>query len=158
MFEKMFVFCFSLLFEALRLLASGEFLRYNQDGGHGGRNASVTNEKIRNTRFGTNRGRLPYFFVQSSRRRSLAGVTARRNFVAKNQRTRKPQVNKKKEYPCSRTGFLDSKEIVLSYMAVRMVAALNVPAVCFGFMSYILPEADAASDCLRNCFRRGSSS
>ena len=84
-------FVFSLLFEALWLLASGGFFRYNQDRGH---KASVASEKIRNTRFGTNRGRLPDFFMQPSRRRSLAGVTARRYFVAKNQRTQKPQVIK----------------------------------------------------------------
>ena len=65
-------FVFSLLFEALWLLASGGFFRYNQDGGHRGRKASVASEKIRNTRFGTNRGRLPDFFTQASRRRSLA--------------------------------------------------------------------------------------
>ncbi len=92
-------FVFSLLFEALWLLASGGFFRYNQDGGHRGRKASVASEKIRNTRFGTNRGRLPDFFMQPSRRRSLAGVTARRYFVAKNQRTQKPQVIKDKLPP-----------------------------------------------------------
>lgn len=70
------------------------FFRYNQDGGHRGRKASVASEKIRNTRFGTNRGWLPDFFMQPSRRRSLADVTARRYFVAKNQRTQKPQVIK----------------------------------------------------------------
>lgn len=89
-------FVFSLLFEALWLLASVGFFRYNQDGGNRGRKASVASEKIRNTRFGTNRGRLPDFFMQPSRRRSLAGVTARRYFVAKNQRTQKPQVIRKK--------------------------------------------------------------
>ena len=86
-------FVFSLLFEALWLLASGGFFRYNQDGGRGCK-ASVASEKIRNTRFGTNRGRLPDFFMQPSRRRSLAATTARRYFVAKNQRTQKPQVSK----------------------------------------------------------------
>ena len=35
-----------------------------------------------------------FFFMQPSRRRSLAGTTARRYFVAKNQRTQKPQVIK----------------------------------------------------------------
>lgn len=82
-----------------------------QDGGHRGRKASVANEKIRNTRFGTNRGRLPDFFMQPSRRRSLAVGTARRNFVTKNQRTRKPTDIKKSR--CSRTRIPDSKEIVL---------------------------------------------
>ena len=91
-------FVFSLLFEALWLLASGGFFRYNQDGGRGCK-ASVASEKIRNTRFGANRGRLPDFFMQPSRRRSLAGVTARRYFVAKNQRTQKPQVIKDKLPP-----------------------------------------------------------
>ena len=91
-------FVFSLLFEALWLLASGGFFRYNQDGGRG-RNASAASVKIRNTRFGTNRGRLPDFFMQPSRRRSLAGVTGRRYFVAKNQRTQKPQVIKDKLPP-----------------------------------------------------------
>jgi len=92
-------FVFSLLFEALWLLASGGFFRYNQDGGHRGRKASVASEKKRNTRFGTNRGRLPDFFMQPSQRRSLDGTNARRYFVAKNQRTQKPQVIKDKLPP-----------------------------------------------------------
>ena len=122
-------FVFSLLFEALWLLASGGFFRYNQDGGHRGRKASVASEKIRNTQFGTNRGRLPDFFMQPSRRRSLAGVTARRYFVAKNQRTRKPQVIRRNRTPHAHAQgvpVFDSKEIVLSradYSALLLAAS-----------------------------------
>jgi len=68
----------------------GNFFDIIQDDGHRGRKASVASEKIGNTRFGTNRGRLPDFFMPPSRRRSLAVVTARRNFVTKNQRALKP--------------------------------------------------------------------
>lgn len=68
----------------------GNFYGTIQDGDHRGRKASVANEKIGNTRFGTNRGRLSDFFMQPSRRRSLAAGTGRRNFVTKNQRARKP--------------------------------------------------------------------
>ena len=113
MFEKCLFFVFPFWLEALRLLASGEFLRYIHDGGHRGRKASVASEKIRNTRFGTNRGRLPDFFTKPSHRRSLAAVTARRNFVAENQRARKPRVNKRKNPHARAQGFPDSKKIVL---------------------------------------------
>jgi hypothetical protein len=80
----------------------------------------VANEKIRNTRFGTNRGRLPDFFTQPSRRRSLAAVTASRNFVTKNTRARKPLAVKRENPHARAQGFPDSKEIVLLFgMAVK---------------------------------------
>ena len=70
-----------------------------------GRNASVANEKIRNTRFGTNRGRLPDFFMQPSRRRSLAVGIPLRNFVSEkstadetaggNKEKRSPRITRK---------------------------------------------------------------
>ncbi len=139
MFEKCLFFCFSLLAEALRLLASGGFLRYIHDGGHRGRKASVASEKIRNTRFDTNRGRLPDFFTKPSHRRSLAAVTARRNFVTKNTRARKPRAVIRENPHARAQGFPDSKEIVLLLKwqchSKMEAAVMNAPAGTYSQLS-----------------------
>ena len=60
------------------------------------------------------------FFTQASRRRSLAAVTASRNFVTKNTRAREPRADRRENPHARAQRFPDSKEIVLLFgMAVK---------------------------------------